>query len=116
MKGVPTNERTVSEPTASHSELFGLTGQKRPSTTAGSGPGTGIIGTSGHTGAVNKAANSVGSQTPVSSEMAGMEQGGKSNSIIGSGGEQFTPSQGNGDVGNERQQRNSLVDKLNPLK
>ncbi|KAL2432828.1 hypothetical protein ABEF94_014307 [Exophiala dermatitidis] len=37
----------------SHSALFGLEG-KRPSTTPGAGAGSGIIGTSGHSGSANK--------------------------------------------------------------
>lgn len=106
----------AAEPPASHSELFGLTGQKRASTTAGAGAGSGVIGTSGHAGAANRAAETLGSQPGINSETAGVDQGGKSNAIIGSGGEQFRPDQESGDVAEEREKKNSIVDKLNPLK
>lgn len=108
--------KSVAEQTESHSELFGLIGQKRASTTAGAGAGSGVIGTSGHTGIANKAAETLGSQPAANSERAGIAQGGKSNRIIGSGSEQFTPSQGAGNIAEQRGEKQSLVDKLNPLK
>jgi hypothetical protein len=75
-----------------------------------------VIGTSGHTGIANKARETLGSQPAVNSETAGVGQGGKSNGIIGSGSEQSTPSQGSGNIAEQRGEKQSLVDKLNPLK
>ena len=91
--GLETNSHMTNDAKpGSHSALFGLDGQKGPSTTAGSGAGSGIIGTSGHSGAANK-----GSVTETST-VGGMDQGGKSNAAPGSGGEAFTPSQGSGEI------------------
>ncbi len=41
----------------SHSALFGLEGKRPPKEAAGAGAGSGIIGTSGHTGAAKKGAS-----------------------------------------------------------
>jgi len=43
--------------TESHSALFGLEGKRPSHAAAGSGAGSGIIGTSGHTGAAKKRAS-----------------------------------------------------------
>ncbi|EXJ72146.1 uncharacterized protein A1O5_04650 [Cladophialophora psammophila CBS 110553] len=99
----------------SHSELFGLQGQKRASTTAGAGAGGGIIGTSGHAGAANKGVD-LGSRSDIQNAgVAGVAEGGKSSTITGSGGETLTPSQGSGDVRSAGEEK-GVFDKLNPLK
>ncbi len=79
--------------TESHSSLFGLAGQKGPSSTAGSGAGSGVVGTSGHTAAANKA--------PSEQTVAGMPHGGQAGGKPGSGSELFTPSQGSGKIGKD---------------
>lgn len=93
------------KPTESHSELFGLQGQKRASTTAGSGAGSGIIGTSGHPGAANKGgsfdAQAMQAMQATENTTAGLPQGGKTGAVPGSGAESFTPNQGAGDVGKD---------------
>ncbi|KIX10144.1 uncharacterized protein Z518_01225 [Rhinocladiella mackenziei CBS 650.93] len=82
----------------SHSTLFGLDGQKRSSIPAGAGAGSGIIGTSGHTGAANKSnIADLSDEDNAQTTTAGMPQGGKSSAVPGSGSETFTPSQGTGD-------------------
>ncbi|EXJ79840.1 hypothetical protein A1O3_08125 [Capronia epimyces CBS 606.96] len=91
----------------SHSALFGLEG-KRPSTTAGAGAGSGVMGTSGHSaaGAANPTPTQGGvagvgvsdkdnTQQPTT---AGIEHGGKSTAVPGSGAETLTPSQGSGEI------------------
>lgn len=88
-----------SAPTESHSALFGLEGQKRASTTAGSGAGSGIIGASGHTGAANKlAVSDVSDNGTMQSTLAEMAVDEKSTAAPGAGSETLTPSQGTGDV------------------
>ncbi|OAP57087.1 hypothetical protein AYL99_09200 [Fonsecaea erecta] len=84
-------------PASSHSELFGLQGQKRASTTAGAGAGTGIIGTSGHVGAAKKGVDLDTGSEIQNAGVAGVAEGGKSSTVTGSGGETLTPSQGSGD-------------------
>ena len=102
----------------SHSELFGLEGRKRPSTTAGAGAGSGVIGAPGHVGSANKGANIDVGGGAQNAKVGGMEEGGKSSGISGSGGESFTPKQGSGDVrpAGEATGEKSLLDKLNPMK
>jgi hypothetical protein len=85
--------------TDSHSALFGLEGQKRASTTAGAGAGSGVIGTSGHSGAANKSSSfAAAGQDSAENTTAGMAHGGKSSTVPGSGSEPLIPSQGSGDV------------------
>jgi len=85
--------------TDSHSALFGLAGQKGPSSTAGSGADSGIIGTSGHTGAAKRTTNDDPAATAAGkSTTAGIPHEGKSNTIPGSGGDTLKPSQGTGDI------------------
>jgi hypothetical protein len=106
----------------SHSELFGLQGQKRASTTAGAGAGSGVIGGSGHVGSANKGASGVNTEDIAIAQqnagVGGVAEGGKSSAISGSGGDSFTPSQGSGDVrpAGEATGEKKLLDKLNPLK
>ncbi|KAH0846533.1 general stress response protein Whi2 [Fonsecaea pedrosoi] len=107
-----TSTTGTSEGTASsHSELFGLPGQKRASTTAGAGAGSGIIGTSGHAGAANKSVElDPGSEVQNTGGVAGVAEGGKSSTVTGSGGETLTPSQGSGDVRPAGQEK-GIIDK-----
>jgi hypothetical protein len=98
--------------------MQGLEGQKRASTTAGAGAGSGIIGTSGHAGAANKGSTSEG-MTSTGGTIGGMAEGGNSSSVAGSGSEFTKPSQGTGDVrpaGETVTGEQSLKDKLNPFK
>ncbi|KAL2432850.1 hypothetical protein ABEF95_015536 [Exophiala dermatitidis] len=82
----------------SHSALFGLEG-KRPSTTPGAGAGSGIIGTSGHTGSANKGSVAgVSDKGNAQSTTAGIQHGGNSSAAPGSGAETLTPSQGTGEI------------------
>lgn len=107
----------MSGQTTSHSELFGLEGQKRASTTAGAGAGSGIIGTSGHVGAA-KGANTDNEANTQNTGIGGIAEGGNSSAVAGSGGESFTPSQGSGDVrpGGVATREKKVTDKLNPFK
>jgi len=107
--GLNTSTNGGTGQTESHSELFGLQGQKRASTTAGAGAGSGIIGTSGHIGSVGKRA---GQDSGLPLQNAGIS------ATSGPGGESFTPSQGTGDVRASGQAKGEkkLLDKLNPLK
>jgi len=57
----------------------------------------------------------LGSQPGIHSEVSGIDQGGKNNAMIGSGGQQFAMDQGSEDVAEESGKK-SIVDKLNPLK
>ncbi|OQV02119.1 hypothetical protein CLAIMM_07364 [Cladophialophora immunda] len=106
---------TSEGPASSHSELFGLQGQKRASTTAGAGAGSGIIGTSGHAGAANKGVDLDTGSAIQNAGVAGVAEGGKSSTVTGSGGETLTPSQGTGDVRPAGEEK-GVFDKLNPLK
>lgn len=54
-----TSNTTNANPT-SHSALFGLTGQSSPTKFAGSGPGSGVIGTSGVKGKHNSVSTTDG--------------------------------------------------------
>ena len=78
--------------TSSHSEVFGLQGQSAPSKTGGHGPGSGVIGTSGHAGSHN--AVSDGGSNAVREEN-------KSDSIAGAGGSMLKPSLGSAKRGDQ---------------
>lgn len=84
--------------TTSHSELFGLDGQKRPSTTAGAGAGSGILGTSGHAGAANRRASGAVDSGAVEGKVADIAEEGTKGTVPGSGSDTFTPSQGSGAI------------------
>ncbi|KIW17068.1 hypothetical protein PV08_04259 [Exophiala spinifera] len=88
------------QPTESHSKLFGLEGQKRASTTAGSGAGTGITGTSGHAGSLNNKAPDARVEASEKT-VAGVPHGGRSGTKPGSGGEPLYPSQRTGTIGKD---------------
>lgn len=92
----------MSSQTKSHSELFGLEGQSKPSHTAGSGPGSGVLGTSGHAGTHNSVSAESGANTGMlstESKTAGIAEGDGSASRPGAGSTMSKPSQGSGNVG-----------------
>lgn len=83
----------MSEPTESHSALFGLKPQDKPTTNAGSGPGSGIEGTTGVAGHKN----SVGAGTSLpeqNTKVGGVAQPGTDHERPGAGGSILKPSQG----------------------
>jgi len=79
--------------TESHSAQFGLEPQDKPTQNAGSGPGSGIEGTSGVAGHKNSSAGTTG---PADQEtnVGGFPQSGDTNERPGAGGSMLTPSQG----------------------
>lgn len=87
------------KPTESHSALFGLDGQKRPSA-PGAGAGSGIIGTTGHAGAANRSSSydAQGMKDGDSTIAATPQGAGKTRTLPGSGSETLTPSQGSGEI------------------
>lgn len=94
----------MTEQTASHSAQFGLTPQSKPTQHAGSGPGTGIEGTTGVSGYVN---SDTGTRKPSTNGAQ------SSQDMPGTGQSILKPSQGSNKVGDES---GGLLNKLNPLK
>jgi hypothetical protein len=89
--------------TPSHSELFGLKGQPHTggsSQPAGSGPGSGVLGTSGHTGTNNSISEGAGAigMSGKESKVGGMAMGVEGNSRPGAGSSILKPEQGSGKI------------------
>jgi hypothetical protein len=85
--------------TESHSAQFGLKPQSEPTKNAGSGPGTGIEGTSGHAGHLNSDESSKArGSSETETTMAGMATGSSDNSKPGAGSLNATASQGTGQI------------------
>lgn len=88
----------------SHSALFGLTPQDKPSQNAGSGPGSGVIGTSGHAGKHNSDKGNAVTEAPADVKTGDTTTGSGADSKTdsapaGAGTTMSTPSQGSGKVG-----------------
>lgn len=98
----------------SHSAQFGLEGRDQPTQNAGSGPGSGIEGTSGHGGHKTGSSSMSGMGEP-EKKVGALAQGASDHSRPGAGSSTMEPSQGTGKLGGQEQQE-SLKDKLNPFK
>lgn len=104
-----------SHTTESHSAVFGLDPQSEPTKNAGSGPGTGIEGTTGVKGHKNSTAKTVSGDGGTSdSTVAGIPEPNDTGSAApGSGSSIMKPSQGSNKNADES---GGLLNKLNPLK
>lgn len=86
--------------TESHSAVFGLEPQSQPTQNAGSGPGSGIEGTSGVAGHKNSVAG--GSSLPEkTTRIAGIPHPGTGIEKPGAGSSILTPSQGSNKMADE---------------
>lgn len=83
----------MSDQTESHSALFGLNPQSKPTQNAGSGPGSGIEGTTGVKGHKNSVASSA-AIPDTNTKVGGVAQPGTDHERPGAGGSMLTPSQG----------------------
>lgn len=102
----------ASQQTESHSAQFGLEPQSKPTQNAGSGPGSGIEGTtgvSGHKNSTTGGPSSAEKQTTV----GGIAQPSTGIERPGAGSGTLTPSQGSNKNADES---GGLLNKLNPLK
>lgn len=83
----------MSDQTESHSALFGLNPQSKPTQNAGSGPGSDIEGTTGVKGQKNSVASSA-AIPDTNTKVGGVAQPGTDHERPGAGGSMLTPSQG----------------------
>lgn len=98
--------------TESHSAQFGLEPQSKPTQNAGSGPGSGIEGTTGVSG--HKNSTTGGPSVPdKETEVGGIAQPSSGTERPGAGSSTLTPSQGSNKNADDK---GGLLDKLNPLK
>lgn len=97
----------------SHSAQFGLDPQNKPTQNAGSGPGTGIEGTTGVAGHKNSSAGDTGGVPDKRTTVAGIAEQSSGSDRPGAGGAIMTPSQGSNKNADEA---GGLLNKLNPLK
>lgn len=98
--------------TESHSAQFGLEPQSKPTQNAGSGPGSGIEGTTGvkgHKNSTTGGSSAADKQTTV----GGITQPSTGEERPGAGSSTMTPSQGSNKNADES---GGLLNKLNPLK
>lgn len=103
------------EQTESHSAQFGLEPQSKPTQNAGSGPGSGIEGTTGVAGHKNSASG--GPSAPdKGTTVGGVAQPSDGAERPGAGSSTITPSQGSNKNADESGSTGGLLDKLNPLK
>lgn len=97
----------------SHSAQFGLDPQSKPTQNAGSGPGSGIEGTTGVKGHKNSVVSSGAGGTDKGGEIGGIDAGYSGSEKPGAGSSITTPSQGSNKMGDES---GGLLNKLNPMK
>lgn len=103
-----------SEQTQSHSAVFGLEPQNKPTENAGSGPGSGIEGTTGVKGHKNTGTETSNTGLNTTDHtVAGISGGSSGAERPGAGSSVLTPSQGSNKEGDES---GGILDKLNPLK
>ena len=98
--------------TESHSAQFGLEPQSKPTQNAGSGPGSGIEGTTGVSG--HKNSTTGGPSAPdTQTSVGGVAQPSSGAERPGAGSSTLTPSQGSNKNADDE---GGLLNKLNPLK
>lgn len=97
----------------SHSAQFGLNPQSKPTQNAGSGPGSGIEGTTGVKGHKNSVASSTTEGGGADAEVGGVNAQYSGSERPGAGSAVLVPSQGSNKTADDS---GGLLDKLNPLK
>lgn len=100
----------MTDMTDSHSAQFGLKPRDKPTQNAGSGPGSGIEGTSGVAGHKNSVAGTAGTADQ-NTDVGGVQQSSDTNERPGAGGGVLEPSQGSN---KNADSSGGLLNKLKP--